>query len=147
MVFTVYISYSKEDRHLADTLYSILKQNQINVWAIENEHLNNINVFKDIKGYMERSDLILFLFNEVNINLRNVISEYAQKPDKLIELLGSHNYEVRRDAALGMLHLKMNIFVSHLEEAIKIEDDDRIRKILIKAERACKYYIKCCSHR
>jgi len=65
---------------------------------------------------------------------------------KLIELLGSSDYEVRRDVALAMMELKMSAFVVPLEEAIKIEDDERIRSILLKAEHECKYYIKCCRH-
>lgn len=78
MVFTTYISYSNEDRHIANTLYSILKQNQINVWAIDNDHLDGgPSIIKDIRSYMQRSDLILFLMNNTNINSRNVISEYA----------------------------------------------------------------------
>lgn len=76
MVFTVYLGYSQKDERIANSLYSILKQNGIDVYAVGMEYFaDKKDISSLIRNYMQKSDLIIFILNENNIKSPNFIYE------------------------------------------------------------------------
>ena len=71
MALTVFISYDYTVNHLVNSLYSVLKQNGIDVYAIESEYEREQKIRLDIQNMMRSSDCIFFFLTNHSINQQN----------------------------------------------------------------------------
>jgi hypothetical protein len=92
MVFTVYISYSIKDKGLVNSLYSVLRQSGINVYAIEMTDLRTPlrgPFLQDRKRFINSSDYVLVLLTKDAVSSPNIFLEIgmakaSSKPIMLI---------------------------------------------------------------
>jgi hypothetical protein len=78
MAFTVYISYSRKDKNLVNSLYSVLKQNNINTYALDVTILPQIegsSQSSEIKKFISSSDYVFVLLTEEATKSSNVFYE------------------------------------------------------------------------
>lgn len=75
MVFTVYISYSRENEEIINSLYSILKQNGISIYIFQTDYVSNLaehSVSENVKGFIRSSDCVLLFLTERSVRSANI---------------------------------------------------------------------------
>jgi hypothetical protein len=78
LVFTVYISYSRENEELVNSLYSVLKQNGINVYIYQTDYVANLEedaLSNNVKGFIRSSDCVLLFLTKDIVGSPNVLWE------------------------------------------------------------------------
>lgn len=78
MTFTVYISYSQKNKELVNLLYSVLKQNSINTYALDVTILPRIeggSLSNEIQRYIKSSDYVFVLLTKDAIGSANIFFE------------------------------------------------------------------------
>jgi hypothetical protein len=98
MVFTVYISYSRQNKELVDLLYSVLKQNGITTYALDVTVMPTIGriLSDEIRGYVSSSDYVFVLLTKDAITSPNVFLEIglARASSKPILLIVEPNVQL-----------------------------------------------------
>lgn len=102
MVFTIYISYSRKDKDLVNSLYSVLKQSGVNVHAVETSALPRIEkepLAGEIKKFISTSDYVFVLLTKDAVESPNVFIELgmARALSKPIMLIVEPNVQLPRD--------------------------------------------------
>jgi len=83
MPLSVYFGYDRSDSQIINSLYSILKQNRINVYAVETEYPRNETIFKQINDFMNKSDILFFFLTQNSVRNMNVIQEIGMARTKV----------------------------------------------------------------
>lgn len=101
MVFTIFMSYSRQDEELVNSLYTILKQSGINVYAVETTSfpIKGKQLADDIKRAIRTSDYVFVLLSKDSIKSPNVLIELgmAQALSKPIMLLVDPHVQLPSD--------------------------------------------------
>lgn len=78
MSFTVYVSYSQGNKDLVDKLYSVLKQNGINTYALDVTVMPGIAgkpIADEIRKYINSSDYVFVLLTKDAVMSPNIFFE------------------------------------------------------------------------
>jgi predicted nucleotide-binding protein len=101
MAFTVYISYSQKNKELVNLLYGVLKQNNINTYALDVTILPKIeggSLYEDIRRYISSSDYVFVLLTKDALGSPNIFFEIglarAMTPPKPILLIIEPNVQL-----------------------------------------------------
>lgn len=109
MAFTVFVSYSRQDEKLINSLYSTLKQNGINVKIFETNYvpdLENKPLSKTIREFISESDCMLLFLSKDLVKSSNVAWEIgvARNLSKAIILIVEPGTEIPSDL-VGTPHI------------------------------------------